>query len=98
MRDLAEIVVMSHDERARDLRHGRLLEVGYGLGLSAKAIQSLGVKTHVVIEANVQVMRRLMTSSAGDGSPAFGALRGVQPILGFWQEVVPMLGDGALCV
>ena len=37
MGELARIAVTSHDEPTR--QHGRLLEVGYGLGLSAASIQ-----------------------------------------------------------
>lgn len=85
MEDLAEVAVASHDDPAR--RHGRLLEVGYGLGISARAIQARNVREHVIVEANVDVMCSLLHSP-------LGASPGVRPLLGFWQEVVPLLGDG----
>lgn len=55
MLDLTKIAVTSHDEPAQ--RHGRLLELGYGLGISARAIQRLGVKEHVILEANIDGKR-----------------------------------------
>merc|ERR1719350_12085 len=37
---------------------GRVLEVGFGLGLSATAIQSYNIEEHVIIEANAGVCKR----------------------------------------
>ena len=84
MIELAQIATSSHD--APSQRHGRLLEVGYGLGISARAIQRQGVREHVLIEANIDVMRTLLASEVG-------GLPGVRPILGFWQEILPTLDD-----
>ncbi|KAH8074258.1 protein-arginine N5-methyltransferase [Aureococcus anophagefferens] len=70
-----------------------VLEIGYGLGLAA-AIQRLGavddgretggVEEHVIVEANAAVLRALLASD-------LGARSGVKALLGFWQEVVPLL-------
>ncbi|EGB02494.1 putative Guanidinoacetate N-methyltransferase [Aureococcus anophagefferens] len=72
-----------------------VLEIGYGLGLAAAAIQRLGavddgagngrdVEEHVIVEANAAVLRALLASD-------LGARSGVKALLGFWQEVVPLL-------
>ena len=68
MADLAQIVVTSHD--APSQRHGRLLEVGYGLGISARAIQKYGVREHVLLEANIDVRLRAFKPSARPCVPA----------------------------
>ena len=86
MRDLAAIAVTSHV--APGQRHGRLLELGYGLGISAHAIQQLGVREHVLLEANIEVMKSLMASD-------LATRPGVRPVLGFWQELVPTFADGS---
>ena len=84
MIELAQIATSSHD--APDQRHGRLLEIGYGLGISARAIQQQGVREHVIVEANIDVMHTLLASK-------MITTPGVRPILGFWQEVLPVLAD-----
>jgi guanidinoacetate N-methyltransferase len=67
---------------------GRVLEVGFGLGLSAGYVQSFPIKEHVIIEANRQVFQRVLH---------FGqhAQRKVTPYFGFWQDVVTRLTPGS---
>ena len=82
MRDLARIVAAAHDEPA--LRNGRALEVGYGLGIFAHALQAEGITEHIILEANIHVARRLLSSP-------LGTTVGVRPLVGFWQEVCPLM-------
>ena len=62
---------------------GTFLEVGYGLGLSAKVIQSKFPKSHTIIEANADVFCRLMEENPG----TIG-------LKGLWQDVVGHLRSG----
>jgi predicted methyltransferase len=59
------------------------------MGISAAALQREGLSLHVIIEANTAVMRRLLQSdlyrNRSDGH--------VVPVLGFWEEMVLVLGD-----
>mmetsp|Transcript_71648 Transcript_71648/g.191175 ORF Transcript_71648/g.191175 Transcript_71648/m.191175 type:complete len:227 (-) Transcript_71648:971-1651(-) len=73
---------------------GRILEVGFGLGISAAAIDSFpGVVEHVIFEANEQVC-----GQAGLWSD--GAARPTTVYQGFWQDLVddfpPESFDGIL--
>ncbi|HEY1936789.1 MAG TPA: class I SAM-dependent methyltransferase [Candidatus Angelobacter sp.] len=38
--------------------HGDVLEVGFGMGISASFIQSMGVKSHTIIEYNEDVLKK----------------------------------------
>jgi guanidinoacetate N-methyltransferase len=61
-------------------RGGRVLEVGFGLGLAAGFLQQQGIEAHWIIEANREVFARLGTFAAQARIP-------VTPLLGFWQEM-----------
>jgi guanidinoacetate N-methyltransferase len=61
---------------------GNILEIGYGLGLSASFIQEQNIYRHYVIEANHDVFLQLVEFSKTANST-------VIPIFGFWQDVVP---------
>src|SRR5262245_39212709 len=39
-------------------RGGRILELGYGMGISARFIQGKDIKSHVVIECHPDVIKR----------------------------------------
>lgn len=68
---------------------GRILEVGFGLGISAKYIdENAAVSEHVIIEANQEVAQR---------ARAFAASARVKTVIleGFWQDVVPSLVDAS---
>lgn len=72
---------------------GRVLEIGFGLGLSAGCVQKCGVAEHVIIEANADVFRNLMAFKHGAQSK-------VIPVYGKWQEVFTLFApesfDGIL--
>ncbi len=65
---------------------GRILECGFGLGISASAIQSYSPEEHVIIEANQDVFQRLIDfqKSAADK---------VTPILGLACEALESFHD-----
>ena len=63
---------------------GNVLEVGFGLGLSAHFIQRRDVYRHYIVEANYDVFQQLLEFSKSASSK-------VIPIFGFWQDVVPQL-------
>jgi hypothetical protein len=62
---------------------GIVLEIGYGLGISARFIQSLGPKTHVIIEAN----RDVASNARSELQPAISSKR-AHIIEDFWEHVV----------
>jgi SAM-dependent methyltransferase len=71
-------------------RRGDVLEIGFGMGISASAIQALRPKSHTIIEAHPQIITR---------AEAWAANRpGVRVLAGLWQERLPDAGtfDGIL--
>ncbi len=40
--------------------HGDVLEIGFGLGLSARCIQAVGVRSHIIVESNDDVVAMAM--------------------------------------
>ena len=72
--------------------HGDVLEVGFGMGLSAQAIIDSGCRSYTVIEAHPVVAEAARAWARRQAVPA-------RVIEGFWQDVVPSLGpdfDGIL--
>jgi guanidinoacetate N-methyltransferase len=63
---------------------GRILECGFGMGISAQAIQSYAPAEHVIVEANSDVFQRLKAFQASARHP-------VTPIQGFAAEVARSL-------
>ncbi len=63
---------------------GRVLEVGFGMGISAAFVQEYPLEEHVIIEANEEVYQRAC-------SFAQQAVQKVTVIKGFWEDVVPTL-------
>lgn len=68
---------------------GTVLEVGFGMGISAEFIQANPISEHIVIEANNDVFKRLNTFAKSSIQP-------VRPLHGFWQEVTMQLPDNSL--
>jgi len=63
---------------------GVILEVGFGLGLSATRVQSYPIEKHVIIEGNGDMFKRLQDFAGRAPHP-------VEPLFGLWQEVAPTL-------
>ena len=70
---------------------GRVLEVGFGMGLSAGAIQSFeNVTEHCIMEANADVYGKLEEFAKTSARP-------VKPIgPGLWQDTLADVPDGSL--
>ena len=65
---------------------GRVLEVGFGLGLSATAIQKYDIQEHIIIEANADVIKR--GEKWAKEQP-----HKVTFLHGLWQDVVASLPE-----
>jgi diaminopimelate decarboxylase len=67
-------------------RGGTVLELGYGMGISANAIQARPVESHLVVECHPDVIARAiddLREPLEEGR--------VQILGGFWQAVTPLL-------
>jgi amino acid adenylation domain-containing protein len=66
--------------------HGDVLEVGFGMGISATDIQARGARSHTIIECNDDVVRTFerWRSRYPD--------RDIRLVKGIWQEVAAPLG------
>lgn len=74
--------------RVATAQGGHVLELGYGLGLSARAIQAASIERHVVIECHPDVLSRCLADCRDE------IARGRLHLLsGFWQDVAPLLGS-----
>lgn len=67
---------------------GRILECGFGLGISAHAIQSYSPEEHVIIEANQDVFQRLVDFQTN-------AVNKVTPVLGLACEVLASFAENS---
>lgn len=68
---------------------GKVLEVGYGMGISARAIQAQRrASSHVIIEAHPEVGKHCLA----DFSDQVEA-RQIHLLTGFWQDITPLLAD-----
>jgi guanidinoacetate N-methyltransferase len=70
---------------------GTVLEVGYGMGISAAALQARNVDSHIVIECHPDVMARCVATHRS--ALASGAMH---LMTGYWQDVAPMLAAGSV--
>jgi len=75
MEKLAELVTENH---------GDILEVGFGMGISADAILKHGCRTYTIIEAHPTIAGRARQWAMSQTTPT-------KVIEGFWQDVVPTL-------
>ncbi len=68
---------------------GIILELGFGMAISAKFIQKEDIKKHIIIEANREVAKR---------AREFGkkAKHKVQVFEGFWEEMINKIPNGSL--
>lgn len=97
-----ELVIQGHpvmerweDEYMKELaviatsNGGTVLEVGFGMGISAGYIQSQKIDAHIIIEANEAVFATLTDFAKNSNQP-------VKPLLGFWQDVTKSLPDQSI--
>lgn len=77
------------ERMAAEVCHNRgdVLEVGFGMGISAGFIQSHQPRSHTVIECHPQILERLRKHA--------GKTPGMNVIHGMWQDVIGTLGDRA---
>jgi len=67
---------------------GAVLELGYGMGISAAVIQSRDIDSHTIIEAHPDVITKCVV----DNRAAFSEGR-MHLFTGFWQDVTPMMAS-----
>jgi len=65
--------------------YGDVLEIGFGLGYSADAIQKYDIKSHTIIEADEQVFQKAIEWSKLQKHK-------VNLVKGYWQDVLSNLG------
>ena len=67
---------------------GRVLEVGFGMGISAGHLQREAIAEHWIVEANAGVLEAGRAFAAAAKAP-------VTLLHGFWEDVVPKLEAGS---
>jgi guanidinoacetate N-methyltransferase len=68
---------------------GTVLEIGFGMGISAECIQEHPIEQHIVIEANEGVASRLFDFAEYARSP-------VTPMVGFWEDETKKIPSGSI--
>lgn len=86
-----ELNYMQDLARVATSKGGNILELGYGLGLSSKAIQSHDIKNHYVIECNIDVIKKAIQDF-----PSMVEKNRFHLLTGFWQDVTPLLASESL--
>lgn len=80
MKDLADIATQ---------KGGIVLELGYGMGISAKFIQEHDIEKHIIIEANKEVADKAREF-------AKSAPHQVEILEGLWEDVIEQISDESL--
>ena len=70
-------------------RHGVVLEVGFGMGISAGYVQNGDIEKHIIIEANKNVFDKAGNFLAQAKIP-------VELILGFWEDVIKKISEATI--
>jgi protein arginine N-methyltransferase 2 len=65
---------------------GKVLNVGFGMGLVDEAIQRYEPEEHTIVEAHPQVYERMLKLG-------WGEKKNVRIVFGRWQDVMPQLGS-----
>ncbi len=69
---------------------GDIVEVGYGMGISAKFIQTnINIQSHIIIEANKDVFEKAVEFAQQDSKK-------IKPVFGFWEEIIPEMEDNSI--
>ncbi len=68
---------------------GLVLEVGYGMGISAKNIQQSSIDKHIIIEANAEVFKRAQEFAMNSNCQ-------VDVIFGFWEDITKNIANESL--
>lgn len=84
--DRCEEPYMKELARIATSNGGRVLEVGFGMAISAGYIQEHDIQEHCIIEANADIFKRLEEFASS-------AKHQVTPLFGLWQDVVETLPD-----
>jgi len=72
--------------RIASAKGGHLLEIGFGLGLSARSVQKHpSIKSHTIVEANGDVFETLKTFA---GEETAAGRPEVVPMHGFWVDII----------
>lgn len=68
---------------------GVVLEVGFGMGISASYVQSHPIEKHIIIEANFNVFEKLKAFAQTAEKP-------VELLSGLWQDVTSSIPDASI--
>lgn len=80
MEELAKIAVSNG---------GIILEIGFGMGISANFIQQASIKKHIILEANHKIVERIHKF-------AKKALHPIKILEGFWEEEIRQISNGSI--
>lgn len=83
--DQAETLLMEEFAKIVTTNGGDILEVGFGLGISASFIYNSNIKSYTCIEIHPDIYRNALTWAKDKSN--------VKIILGDWYEVIPTLKD-----
>jgi guanidinoacetate N-methyltransferase len=84
-----ETPYMQELARIASSKGGTVLELGFGMGISAAFIQSCNIGRHIIIEANSEVAQMARDF-------AREALRFVEVLEGLWEDHINQIPDGSL--